>query len=486
MNLRFISFLGAALFMSAALFASPRTFHGKVTADGKGVSSVAVTDGLNVVLTDSKGRYTLESDGTADFVYITRPASYALHERNASPCFYREVGGEESERMRVDFELEYLGTDETSHAVVVWADTQVYEEHEIDYLVTAAGDLKAHLAGKGIKSAVGLCCGDIIGQYPEDKDFFIPISEALRMSGIPFHYVLGNHDIDMSCPKNSDSKHPFKSLYGPSYYSFNVGQVHYIVLDNVFYMGGRYVGYIEERQLEWLENDLKYVPEGSTVMVSMHIPAYSREARRKQWGREEYNKITNNRRVLFEILKNHNVHLLTAHEHYAENFILSDKMMEHVHAPISGLFWHSLWSCDGIPWGYTVYEVDGQEVEWYYKPVGESGDRQFTAYGVGEDPMKPDAVVVNVWNYDPAWKVLWYEDGVLKGDMTKYSGWDRTICADVEARREKEFKWKYIGAGETEHLFYAVPSSPEKTVSVEVVDRFGNVYRWSSAELEVK
>ena len=84
---------------------------------------------------------------------------------------------------------------------------------------------------------------------------------------------------------------------------------------------------------------------------------------------------------------------------------------------------------------------------------------------------------MNVWNYDPAWKVCWYENGGFKGEMTRYSGWDRTICEDVEARREKEFKWKYIGAGETEHLFYAKPSSPEAVITVEVTDRFGNVYR---------
>ncbi len=476
MKYRLISLIGAAFFMSAALFASPRSFHGRVTADGKGVPSVAVTDGLNVVLTDSKGRYRLQSDGSAQYIYITRPASYSVPERNSSPCFYREVKGEDAAKLRVDFELEYLGTDETSHAFVVWADTQVYEEHEIDYLVTAAEDLKGHLAEKGIRTAAGICCGDIIGQYPEDDPFFIPIARAAHRSGIPFHYVLGNHDINMSTRGNAASKAPFNKYFGPSYYSFNMGQVHYVVLDNVFSMGGRYVGYLEERQLQWLENDLRYVPEGSTVMVAMHIPAYSREARAKQWGKEEYNKITNNRRALFDVLKNYNVHLLTAHEHYAENFILSDKMIEHVHPPISGLFWQSLWSCDGIPWGYMVYEVEGQDVKWYYKPVGKSGDMQFTAYGVGEDPMKPDAVVVNVWNYDPEWKVRWYEDGVLQGDMVQYTGWDRTICADVEARREKEFKWKYIGAGETGHLFHAVPSSPDKSVTVEVIDRFGKVY----------
>ena len=209
----------------------------------------------------------------------------------------------------------------------------------------------------------------------------------------------------------------------------------------------------------------------------MHIPAYSRAARHKEWGKEELNKITCNRNALYDILEPYNVHLLTAHEHYAENYVMSDRLFEHVHPPLSGLFWQSEWSMDGVPWGYMVYEVDGDNVSWYYKPVGRSREEQFHAYPAGADPARPDCVTVNVWNYDPAWKVCWYENGGFKGEMTRYSGWDRTICEDVEARREKEFKWKYIGAGETEHLFYAKPSSPEAVITVEVTDRFGNVYR---------
>ena len=105
------------------------------------------------------------------------------------------------------------------------------------------------------------------------------------------------------------------------------------------------------------------------------------------------------------------------------------------------------------------------------KPTGRTVERG--------KPMRQDEyhIVVNVWNWDPGWKVCWYEDGVFRGEMGRFSGYDRNISRDVEERRESEFKWKYLGAGETEHLFRAEPADPESRIVVEVTDRFGRICR---------
>lgn len=134
----------------------------------------------------------------------------------------------------------------------------------------------------------------------------------------------------------------------------------------------------------------------------------------------------------------------------------------------------SIVSVDGL----MLFPVCGVCPGYRYMILGSGfrqGDR--VKYGPGEDPMKPDAVVVNVWNYDPEWRVCWYENGVFKGEMIRFSGWDRNICRDVEERRDKEFKWKYIGAGKTSHLFYSIPSDPDAEITIEVTDRFGDIYR---------
>ena len=68
-------------------------------------------------------------------------------------------------------------------------------------------------------------------------------------------------------------------------------------------------------------------------------------------------KVMNNRSHLYELLKPYNAHIMSGHEHYNENYVLADNLYEHVHAPLSTLFWQAPWACDGTPGGYAVYEL---------------------------------------------------------------------------------------------------------------------------------
>lgn len=81
-----------------------------------------------------------------------------------------------------------------------------------------------------------------------------------------------------------------------------------------------------------------------------------------------------------------------------------------------------------------------------------------------------------VWNYDSAWKIFWYENGVKMGEMQQYTGWDPAIVDYTEKNRQN-FRYKYIGAGATEHLFYAEPVDKNADIKIEVIDRFGNIYQ---------
>lgn len=88
-------------------------------------------------------------------------------------------------------------------------------------------------------------------------------------------------------------------------------------------------------------------------------------------------------------------------------------------------------------------------------------------------------MTVNVWNWDPAWQVVWYENGEPRGPMTRYTGYDASIY-DYVARYSEHFKHKNIGADRTEHLFHALPASPDAHIRVEVCDRFGRLSVWES------
>lgn len=464
--------------LSAQSNLRPVELSGRVEAGGKGIPAVGVTDGFNIAVTDHKGRYTLHSNRSAEFVSVILPDGYDIPLTDDIPQLYRRIDSAGGRTQRMDFALRRSAEAGGRHVSIVIADPQVYEDTDMELMGRVVEDVRGLVAEKYDGTPVqGIICGDIIGEISTDKHFFSRVSSALAATGVPFFYAAGNHDLDMDIARSDETaRRTFKEHFGPTYYSFNRGGVHYVVLDDVFFHGRGYVGYIGERQLNWLEQDLALVPSGSLVVLSMHIPTYSAHAAKGNWRDEELNKIVTNRSRLYEILEPYRVHIMSGHEHYNENYQVRDNIFEHVHATVSGLFWQSYWCMDGAPSGYAVYEFEGGELRhWYYKPVGYGAEYQFNAYDVGRNHQKPDAVTANVWNWDPQWSVLWYEDGVCRGPMERYRGYDPTIDSDVEANRER-FRYQYIGAAPTEHMFFAVPEREGSHIKIEVTDRFGTRY----------
>ena len=77
---------------------------------------------------------------------------------------------------------------------------------------------------------------------------------------------------------------------------------------DVFYYGDSflYIGYLDEAQLSWLEQDLNAVEKGGTVIVGMHIPAIYGDSRDAGQQDKMRNEVLNNR-ALFGILAGYNV-----------------------------------------------------------------------------------------------------------------------------------------------------------------------------------
>ena len=308
---------------------TPVVYYGKVLSGGKGVANVPVTDGTQIVLTDKKGRYSMTSTSDAEYIYITLPDGYDVPMKGKVPVFFQKVPAQPSKKVHFDFELTQSSTNNQKHVLVVWADPQVYFDEEMPQVREASKDVKELLATsyQGIP-AYGIVCGDIIGDINKKPSYFAPMIDAIAETEIPFFYVIGNHDLDLNVRSNEHARTTYKSYYGPTYYSFNRGNVHYVVLDDIFFIAKSYlyVGYLTEQQLQWLEQDLKQVTPGSTVVVATHIPTYSREARRKEWGKESTMKVMNNRSHLYELLKPYNAHIMSGHEHYNENYVLADNI----------------------------------------------------------------------------------------------------------------------------------------------------------------
>jgi hypothetical protein len=445
---------------------------GKVTSNGKGVAGVVISDGYNVVKTDKDGRYGFVSHNNAEFIFMSVPSGYAIPNSNGVAGFYTRLN-KEGNNSKIDFTLDKLTVNDNKHAFILWGDTQIQNADDSHQLKTiSAPDTKALVSSLGDIPVHGIGCGDLVF----DKfELYGDYKDAVATTGIPFFQVIGNHDMDYVGGTDDKSQATFKEHFGPTYYSFNRGKIHYLVLDNVFFIGTghRYIGYLTENQLRWLEKDLQHVPAGSTVVVSLHIPTDNGEKRRKNAAEESLGGVTSNRETLYALLKNYKVHIMSGHTHFNENWE-KDNIMEHNHGTVCGAWWMGPICGDGTPNGYGVYEVDGDDIKWYYKSIGFDKSHQMVLHNKTVEGH-PDSVVANVWNWDSAWKIDWMEDGVHKGAMKQIISYDPQ-AVELYKGPGLPAKRKWVEPNLTEHLFAATPSAGAKKITIKATDRFGNEF----------
>lgn len=247
-----------------------------------GLGNIRVSNGDQVVATDNKGRYRLPvDDDTILFVIKPRdwmtptdelnlPRFYYIHKPNGTPKLkFPGVAPTGPLPASIDFPL-YRRDEPGEFRVLLFGDTQPYSIQEVDYL---AHDIVEQLIG--IDAAFGLTLGDIVG---DDLRLFDPVNRAVAHVGIPFYNVLGNHDLDFAAADDRYSDDAYERTYGPPYYSFDYGPVHFIVLDSVVWHGateekkGYYRGGLGEDQLRFIKNDLAFVPTDQLIVLAMHIP----------------------------------------------------------------------------------------------------------------------------------------------------------------------------------------------------------------------
>ncbi len=445
---------------------------GKIYCQKKGISGVEVTDGFSVVETDKNGNFEFWVSKSADYVYYSLPSGYNSPIENGVPVFYKKLN-QNLEKQTIDFELVKEIKSQQKHTFIAWADPQILELEEFELLDRVISDVKSTIEAIPTEIPVyGISLGDNVF---DKLDFFEPYKKSVSKLQIPFYQVIGNHDLDYNERSDELSVKSFETAFGPTYFSFNIGKVHYVVLKDVFYYGYsyRYMGYITENQLIWLEKDLTKIEKGSTVILALHIPTvFGEDENSKNFDYLIANSVMN-RKALFKILEPFNAHILAGHSHTQWNTILSPTLFEHVHAAASAAWWQGELCVDGSPKAYTVYEIDGDKVSWYFKGVGMDKNDQFKVYPLGADSENPDFFIANVFNFDPEWKVEWFENGILQGNMVQFWGKDPD-ANELYKNGSKKFWW--LNAGQTNHLFQAKPLNKSAKITVQVTDRFGNKF----------
>lgn len=365
----------------------------------KGIPEVAVSNGIDIVLTDENGAYEIPvSDDAVIFVIKPKdwmtplneenlPQFYYLHKPNGYPENFKFKGVEPTGNLpdEINFPL-YPEESSKSYKMVVFGDPQPYNIEQIDFL---ADDIISELIGKH-ELEFGITMGDIVG---DNLDLFSPINQAVAKLGIPWYNVLGNHDINYMAPSDELSDETYESVYGPATYAFVYGDVHFIVVDDVIHesvAGSRkYIGGLRPDQFEFVSNYLELVPKNHLIVLNMHIPLVQHGESFRQ----------SDQKKLFDLLKDFPHTLsISAHSHVHNNSFFHQDSTDwqqakpHHHFNVgttSGSWWngmrneldvpHTLMR-DGTPNGYSFITFNGTDYVIDWKVAGSPTGHQMNIH----------------------------------------------------------------------------------------------------------
>lgn len=485
--------------------------YGVVSCGKTGIKDVVVSDGYEVVRTDENGVYQFKSAKAHKYVFISIPGGYQAKSEGVLPRFHQQLTGKTNEVERVDFPLEEAG-DQTNHTMLFFGDIHLANRTKDRAQFSAfTSDVNKYVAANPGDKIYALTLGDMTWElywYTNKYAFEEYLADANVMKGIQVFHTIGNHDHDMAYAGDFETVVKYKKLLAPTYYSFNIGNVHYVVLDDIECRNTGagdgnsrdYVDNIVNEQIEWLRKDLSYVPTSTPLVVTSHAPFYN----------DSGNGSLNNLSALESILSRYDeVHIFTGHTHkmYNVDKLSSKNIFEHNAGAVCATWW---WTGnytngihvaqDGAPGGYSIVDVEGKEFKWQFKGTGREISHQFRTYdrntmaltaenfvasnksdadkqkfeeaaGDWVKTNKENYVYINVWNYDPEWTVEVTEDGKALS-VEKVTVKDPLHLIAYNGKTPGGG----FGTSNTKHMFRVKASSADSTLDIKVTDRFGNVY----------
>ncbi len=377
--------------------------NGLLDSKERGIKGVAVSNGILVVLTNRNGRYEIPlEEGSTLFISKPRGYSLPLSKDNIPQFFYtsfpetdhndnslRYPGSKPFVPVKGDINFPLHRKKEPENYRMIWiSDPQTRTNEELDFF----RDRFIHeLAGS--KAAFGITTGDIMF---DDLSLFPRYSALISEIGIPWFNLPGNHDLNLKSPDDKHSLDTYSRYFGPSYYSFNFGRTHYILLDNFIYKGtdpekpnlsGGYDCSLDERQLKWIEADLAHVPKKMLIVIAMHGPL-------KAVGIDFPGVSMNNTKALLKLLTGFKqVFSVAGHLHGTQHVYLGTEdgymgnapLHQHIIATAAGNFWSGAkdnygipytTQADGTPNGYYIMDVKGNNVTMRYRAAGRPADCQ--------------------------------------------------------------------------------------------------------------
>ena len=355
---------------------SPTTNLWGVIKDNSGnpIPGVAVSDGYNVCVTDVNGTYQMQADSRARTVNVTVPAAYEIPMENGRPAFYQYVTIPSTGAVQKDFTLTKRSSIPSRFTILAVTDEHVQKSAHVTKFQTAVDDMQetakfqtavddmqetaTTLATSGIPVGDGGNAGEVIAISLGDQmwdNMSMGSSIVSTFTGrlnVPVFYTIGNHDYDSSKDSDYDAETAFVNAFGPTNYSFDIGNAHIIVMDDIVRRSGNgssasgysTVNYGEgftSEQVDWLRADIARVKGAASklVILCVHAPLSSAS------GGD-----TDTQSAVMSALKNnfYNVHVFSGHTHVLKNNYYGGwaaKSGRHIHEhtiqTLSGYFWEA-------------------------------------------------------------------------------------------------------------------------------------------------
>lgn len=501
------------------------TVYGIVSSAGVGVENVVVSDGAEVTVTNEKGIYQLKSAKKWGYVFISVPSGYEVPSVGVLPQFHRALKNSADVVERADFKLEKVDGQD-SYKIFMLGDMHLANRTgDLGQFAQFTSDLTDYMTRHKGEKMYALTLGDMTWDlYWYSNSYCFPQylnTVNSQIKNLQIFHTMGNHDNDFQTRSDYDAAVKYVDQICPTYYSFNIGKVHYVVMDDIdcsSYDGStsrNYVNSLSAEQLDWLAKDLSYVAKTTPVVVAMHAQVFYPTTSGFKIDHDPVNTLQ-----LFDILDGYTVRFVTGHTHKLFNvtpdapIVDGHNFREYNSGSVCASWW---WSgnltpgihigTDGTPGGYGIWDVTGTDFQCLYKSTGWPEEYQFRSYdlnnvhfSMADVPLMPsdisasvknaymqyvnaypqnndNEVLINIWNWNSDWTLSVVDENRKTLPYTEVWAYDPLHIAALSVKRFNNAGLKSTPSFITDkftHFFKVKADDADTDLVITVKDEFGN------------
>ena len=501
------------------------TVYGIVSSAGVGVENVVVSDGAEVTVTNEKGIYQLKSAKKWGYVFISVPSGYEVPSVGVLPQFHRALKNSADVVERADFKLEKVDGQD-SYKIFMLGDMHLANRTgDLGQFAQFTSDLTDYMTRHKGEKMYALTLGDMTWDlYWYSNSYYFPQylnTVNSQIKNLQIFHTMGNHDNDFQTRSDYDAAVKYVDQICPTYYSFNIGKVHYVVMDDIdcsSYDGStsrNYVKSLSAEQLDWRAKDLSHVAKTTPVVVAMHAQVFYPTTSGFKIDHDPVNTLR-----LFDILDGYTVRFVTGHTHKLFNvtpdapIVDGHNFREYNSGSVCASWW---WSgnltpgihigTDGTPGGYGIWDVTGTDFQCLYKSTGWPEEYQFRSYdlnnvhfSMADVPLMPsdisasvknaymqyvnaypqnndNEVLINIWNWNSDWTLSVVDENRKTLPYTEVWAYDPLHIAALSVKRFNNAGLKSTPSFITDkftHFFKVKADDADTDLVITVKDEFGN------------